>query len=145
MPAYAFVEEEYGEEGDVYESDITDCGDVDQLLEWHDGMESVVNDILGQIHAFSQSGMSNDHWVYRACQRIGYLRRGQTRIKRRLRQIGHNLNPHGDAIHSLNTKLSTMKAESAFARAFVALAQTQMLEREYRALSDAALAKIEGT
>lgn len=143
MPSYGYTEDADLDLDDLTEADVRACDDVAELEQWSEDLDALMADIRGQLEGYCASGIENLQWVYSACRKMGFLGRGQTRIKRRLKQLGVDQNPLGDKIHDLNVKLATVKAEAAVAREFMRLATEQLPISLYRAIEVDAEAAVE--
>lgn len=140
---YAYYEDV--SEGVTFDSDdVLACDDVGQLREWLHECEAAQGDIRTQLDAHRIAGKEDDAWVYRASRALGFFGSGQTRIKRRMRELGHDPNPEGTLINDLNRKLVTMKAEAAFARNFVEVCREQFADYEFKDLCGRAELRLSG-
>lgn len=143
MSRYTYFEDTEIEAEDIDDTDIAECSDIALLQEWWDGFEIVMEDISAQLTGHRLAGIDDRAWVYRACQKLAYLGRGQTRVRKRLRDLGVDPNPLGQLVERLNKKLQTQKAELTYLRAFADVAHGALSPAEMKAYREAALAKVE--
>lgn len=138
MPSYAYSEETVLEVEGLDDLDIRECQELAELEEWAADCDALTADIHAQLSGYRAAGLDNRPWVYRACQKLGYLGRAQARIKRQMKALGHDPNPQGAVIDKLNRKLQALRAESGVAVEFMRLALERMPPNYYRDLqSDA--------
>lgn len=139
MPSYAYSEDTRLECEEITEDDIADCSDLETLRGWYDDLEILIEDIQAQLRGYAISEIDNLAWVYRACNRLGYLNRGVGRIRRKMRALGDDPNPLGTKLHEAQRKFGALKAESAVASEFKRLAMAAMPQDRYAELESAAV------
>ena len=139
---YVYFEDCSEADEEVSFEDIAACDSLAQLEEWAGGLDAVKADIHGQLEARRLSGASDDAWVYRVCKVLGFLSMGQRRIEQRMRKLGFEPNPFGKKIDELNRRVSTIRADAAFAKAFVEVAKEAMADFEFKDLADKAEARM---
>lgn len=91
-----FVHDEEFEGPDFNIGDIRQSTDTAELLEWLEQCEDVKGDIKAQIEAATLAGVYDTGWMERARNAYGFAGMGATRLKRRLKALGHEDAPPGE-------------------------------------------------
>jgi len=143
MPMYSYFDEDDATAFEITSEEVEACSDIPQLVEWHDGLEEMSEDLRAQLQAAAIFNRHDDSWVFRCTQKLGWTGRGRTRVRKRLRALGYEVNPQGKELQNLRTEHAQLKAESAVAVKFLRIAALQMVPAEYKAITQAALAEVE--
>jgi len=91
--------------------DVMACDNIDTLMNWFNDLEESADSLLGQIESRIATETDDDSWLIRASDKLGYTRRGQSVVRRRLRELGVEVFV-GDAERGmLKQKVQELKAQ----------------------------------
>lgn len=91
--------------------DVMTCDSIGKLLGWFNDLEEAADSILGQIESRIVTETDDDNWLIRIGDKLAYTRRGQSVVRRRLRELGVDVHS-GDAEKGvLKQKLQELKAQ----------------------------------
>lgn len=116
---------------EITQDDIEQCHDVHQLVEWHSAILEVKDDIQADISARVATGKETDLWLFRVSRKLGFLGRGESRIRRRLKALGHDPIWEVEQVNALRRQLALAKAEATYGREYVRAAQ-DLLSADYQ-------------
>lgn len=142
MTRYAYYEDTR-DDVEVSGGEIAACSDVALLRTWEDGFEDLAEDIRAQISGVALTGIRDDSWIFRACQKLGWTKRGVTRIRRRLKELGVNVRRDEPEIEVLRRDMRKIKSEAAVAVEFLRIAEQQMVPAEFAAVVNEATTRVD--
>ena len=137
---YSYFDDE-SEAIDITPADIAACTDVDELKAWDDGLEELAEDIKGQIEGVSLADIADGSWIWRATQKLGWVNRGRAKVRRRIRELGHDTSTELPAFERLRVEHARLKSESTVALHFLRIAETTMIPAEFAKIAAEATRK----
>jgi hypothetical protein len=87
------------------------CDSVAKLVGWFNDLEEAADSICGQIESRIRSETDDDVWLIRISDKLAYTRRGQSVIRRRLRELGVEVTIGNAERDLLKQKVHELKIE----------------------------------
>lgn len=141
----AFLDDEF-DQSEVFEitqDDIEGCTDIIQLSDWHKLIVEVKDDIHADLSARVATDRATDVWTYRVSRKLMFLGKGESRIRRRLKVLGHDPIWESEQVNSLKRSLALAKAEASFGREYIAAAEGLLSPDYHQEIYRRAMAKLE--
>lgn len=113
----------------VRRDDILNCQDVKTLIEWLHDLREQSDNIRGQIESRMLTETDDDDWLVRVGDKLGYSRKGEAAVRRRLMELGVTPPDTDQEIRELKDKCRELKMDCTRAQFFVRAAH-RMLDKD---------------